>query len=765
MIAAPDAFKAYHQFILWQLTRDGRKVPIDRTLTIGNAHDPATHLDYHTAANTAALCGMGLAFVFTPADPFFFLDIDGARTGNQWSPLAEQLCKYFAGCAIEISQSGTGIHIFGTGPVPPHGCKNVKAGLEFYTEARFVALTGTGLTGGAAFKPPAGTLEWLVASYFPAGPAVDFTSSEWTAGPCLDWSGPEDDRELISRMLRSKSAAAVFGSRASISALWEADSDALAIAFPSHQSGDYPYDHSSADAALCAHLAFWTGKDCERIERLFQLSRLRREKWDNREDYRRRTILHATSRCTVVLGSPRPANSDPSPDSTEFRTDYQFMGVAQQQEHFKGCVYVRDLHRVLTPDGALLKPEQFRAMFGGYVFAIDAMNNKTTRSAWEAFTESQGTTFPKAFGACFRPELPSGLIIEEEGGSLVNIYTPAKVARKKGDPRRLTELLEKLLPNTRDRTILLSYMAACVQYIGVKFQWCPLLQGCQGNGKTLLLDCVANAIGWRYTHLPNPRDITNKFNSWILGKLFIGVEEVYVRDKQEAIEALKPLITNRRIEIHGKGQNQATGDNRANFIMCSNHKDAIRKTQTDRRYCVFYTAQQTKADMYAAGMTGDYFPKFYEWLRAGGHAVITEYLMTYEIHDEYNPAKGCHRAPVTTSTDEALMLSLGGLEQEILEAVGEGRYGFAGGWISSLALGQMISDRGDKRLITPNKRRQILQDLGYIPHPGLTGGRVNNIIPREAGKPILYVIQKHPSLLITAGTDVSKAYQKAQEST
>src|SRR3546814_2632418 len=47
-----------------------------------------------------------------------------------------------------------------------------------------------------------------------------------------------------------------------------------------------------------------------------------------------------------------------------------------------------------------------------------------------------------------------------------------------------------------------------------------------------------------------------------------------------------------RVEIQAKGQDQVTGDNRANFILTSNHKDAIVKTVNDRRYCVLFTAQQ-----------------------------------------------------------------------------------------------------------------------------------------------------------------------------
>lgn len=60
----------------------------------------------------------------------------------------------------------------------------------------------------------------------------------------------------------------------------------------------YANDQSTADLALCTYLAFWTGRDEGRIDRLFQQSGLhRKEKW-GRRDYRERTIDKA---CRTVF--------------------------------------------------------------------------------------------------------------------------------------------------------------------------------------------------------------------------------------------------------------------------------------------------------------------------------------------------------------------------------------------------------------------------------------------------------------------------------
>ena len=69
-------------------------------------------------------------------------------------------------------------------------------------------------------------------------------------------------------------------------------------------------NHSSADIALCNHLAFWTGKDAGRMDRMFRQSKLARHKWE-REDYRNMTIDKAIAGCSEVY-TPHAAHSNGS---------------------------------------------------------------------------------------------------------------------------------------------------------------------------------------------------------------------------------------------------------------------------------------------------------------------------------------------------------------------------------------------------------------------------------------------------------------------
>ena len=55
----------------------------------------------------------------------------------------------------------------------------------------------------------------------------------------------------------------------------------------------YDNDHSRADLALVSYLWYWTNGDAEKTDALFRNSALMRDKWENRADYRARTIEKA----------------------------------------------------------------------------------------------------------------------------------------------------------------------------------------------------------------------------------------------------------------------------------------------------------------------------------------------------------------------------------------------------------------------------------------------------------------------------------------
>jgi hypothetical protein len=778
----PLAFQplvAVKQFIIYKVQpspkREGKleKFPIDyRTGFFINAMDKAVWTDVDTALTAANQFGegYGVGFVLTENDPYFFLDIDNCllQDNSGWSTLACDLLNRFKGAAFEVSSSGRGLHILGKGNASPHNCRNEELNLEFYTANRFIALTGTHAGGSIDFDCTE-QLSWLVPTYFDRSKGLQLESDWWSDTPCSEWNGPLDDNELLRRARQSTSGKTTFGLGATFDDLWTGNTDILALVYPS--GGKTSYNASSADAALAQHLAFWTGNNAERMLRLMQQSALVRDKWE-RPDYLPRTIRAACSKQTewlcdkkpIIPIETKPIEHVPNILNAPIPiTGSRILDATQQIELFKGCVYVCDEHRALVPGGMMLDPQRFRVMYGGYQFVTDSLNGKMTRNAWDAFTESQAISAPRAESAFFKPTLAPGAIVYEDNRRLVNLWWPIDTPKKEGNIDPFLHHLKTLLPDERDQKILLSYMAAVIQYPGVKFSWAPLLQGVEGNGKTLFTMCLAYGVGFRYSHFPKAAEIASKFNDWLYCRLFIGIEDIFVSvNKQEIYEALKPMITGVRQEIEPKNGTKITREVCANFLLNTNHKDGLKKTLNDRRFAPFYTAQQTKDDLRRDGLTGLYFSKLYRWLEAEGYPIVNHFLTHYKIDPELNPAELCRVAPETSATQEAIAYSLGSIEQEIIEAIEQGIPGFKGGWASSMAVDRLLEKMRAAKYVPQNKRRDLMRNIGYDLHPHLDKGRVNNIVAPDNGKPRLYLTPDHPARTLTKAAEIAKAYSDAQ---
>lgn len=766
------------QFIVVKLVLkpDGKtdKLPIDhRTGRVSDAHNPDVWTDYGTAAVAAAIAHARtgephrVGFVVTEADPFVCIDVDGCLTDLGLSPTALDINAALPGAVVELSQSGKGLHFWlRASDCPEHAAKHTGLHVECYSSKRFILL-GT-IPSHWPAREMAGDcpgIRDVIARYFPprAAGAADLPDD----GPRADWHGPADDLELLRRAMQSKSAAGAFGGKATFADLWHADAAALARAFPDAERG---YDASSADAALCQHLCFWTGCDARRTDTLMRQSNLMRSKWDDRPEYLSHTIAVARGQQGDVLHDRRPEPGPAAPVAATAPTmtavtGETFLGPQQQAELFKGCVYVVDAHRVLVPGGNLLKPEQFNAKFGGYTFAMDARNERVTRKAFEALTESQVLRAPKADGTCFFPQQPYGAFVHDPGRVRVNTYWPVEVPRKFGDPTPFLNHVAKLLPDQRDRSICMAMLAALVQQQGHKFPWAIVLQGVEGNGKTLLSNCVAEAIGRRYVHWPKASKLAKQFNAWMPGKTFYAVEDIHTSEHVDVIEELKPMITGGKgLEIEGKGVDQISAEICGNFLFNTNHKTGIRKTRNDRRFCWMACAQQAVEDLARDGMDGKYFEVLYGWLNdRDGHAIVAEFLWTYPIPEDLDPTRGCTRAPRTSSTDEALRHGMGYVEQLVGEAIEQGRPGFCGGWVSSVCLGKLLEEKRKAQEVPPNARGTLLESMGYVRHPGLAGngGQVSHAL-QDNSKPKLYLLKQHPAISLHSPAAIAKAYSADQ---
>jgi hypothetical protein len=312
------ALEDYKQFVLYKLVPkpNGKndKLPLNpSTGMLSNAHDASiwmTAKDAFVHLEKFKAPDIGLGFVFTAADPWFFVDIDGCIVDGEYSDIAKDLLSMLPGAAVEISSSGKGLHIFGYGTPPEHACKNTTLDLELYHQDRFVAFGDLSNLTGEIFQDFTSYLPPLVAKYFV--PSIAYNDADWTTTPSAEWYGPEDDDELINKMCKTRSAKSAFGGGANFKDLWTRNVGVLSTSYPTDTEGA-EFDGSSADAALAQHLAFWTGNNCDRMHRLMLKSALVRDKWTKHKRYLGLTVSGAKTKQKTVHQGKRPVEVLPEP--------------------------------------------------------------------------------------------------------------------------------------------------------------------------------------------------------------------------------------------------------------------------------------------------------------------------------------------------------------------------------------------------------------------------------------------------------------------
>jgi putative DNA primase/helicase len=270
----PEEIRASTRWVIWRYEqRAGHRTKVPYIATRpgvrAQVNDPATCCPF-AVSMAAVQAGHGAGVGFVLGNGWVGVDLDDvrdARTGVIDATSVEilRLIDSYA----EVSPSGTGVHVLARGTLPPG--RRRRGHVEMYDGGRFFTMTGWHVPGTPrTLEERTEALELLHQRVFS------------TTGPLSPSRAPGPPRVLADdATLLARAAAARNGPK--FAALWRGD------------VGGYP-SRSEADLALCNCLAFWTGGDASRIDRLFRQSGLMRGKWDvarGTETYGQRTVACA----------------------------------------------------------------------------------------------------------------------------------------------------------------------------------------------------------------------------------------------------------------------------------------------------------------------------------------------------------------------------------------------------------------------------------------------------------------------------------------
>src|SRR5712691_2238434 len=289
LVPALQELQARPQWVCWRKElRKGTYTKIPYTPATGlpaRSNDPATWSSYPTACSTLQQSPDdydGLGYMFdrdlTGVDLDHCVHEDGMI--EDWAQsILDRLLSY-----AEYSPGGAGIHILVRGTIPrglrrsvPHA-SHPEAAIEMYCQGRYFTITGKHVAGTPS------TIEARQEAVLALHTQISAPSPQHARHLSSSPAGVDlPDTDLLDKARSAKDGAKFW-------ALWNGET-------PGYLSP------SEAELALCTLLAFWTGKDIERMDRLFRESGLYREKWDERhgrDTYGTLTLARAIEGCTQV---------------------------------------------------------------------------------------------------------------------------------------------------------------------------------------------------------------------------------------------------------------------------------------------------------------------------------------------------------------------------------------------------------------------------------------------------------------------------------
>lgn len=181
-------------------------------------------------------------------------------------------------------------------------------------------------------------------------------------------------------------------------------------------------------------------------------------------------------------------------------------------------------------------------------------------------------------------------IIAHQGVKLWNRYSPSGVvAAELCEEAVLAPFfrhIEFLFPAKGDRELFIDWMAMTVTKPELRIPWTPLLISPPGAGKGLIYAVLSKLMGEHNCNMIIPERLENQFNGFIANSTLVCIDEMKFSAKYGISDKLKNLISETKMEVNVKGEQEKNTQVYANVIIFSNHINATYVEDKDRRFWV-----------------------------------------------------------------------------------------------------------------------------------------------------------------------------------
>lgn len=556
-----DQFGRQKRWVIWRYeTLKGKKtkIPYGVTGKKASSTDSTSWVDYKTAVaavrENTRFDGVGI--VFTPSQTLLGIDIDHCLTGGQIRHADQASIQQLIASAdtyCEVSPSGEGLHLFVQVDEPLTLEHNKRAPFEVYTSGRYFTVTNT----------PFGEVKTVrTVTIAEAQELLAIIGYPWTADVPTNHTpiSIQSVHALSDEMILRKMFAAKNGD--DIKTLYDGGLDA------------YAGDASKADMALLMHLAFWSGRNAEQMERLWMLAPLgAREKTQKRADYRTRSIAVAISHCKEIYKPPAHTNPD---------LDLLYTKNAQDKRIY--TLNLENMCRILRKQAEFTGRFRYDIFKNGYEIRID--------NTWREMRDTDALDIQTQISILFAvfqrvgKDLVYDAMVkvskENECDSAVDFLTSLQWD---GKPRLDTWLVETY--GTPDdayhRAVGSNWFKGLVKRLvepGCKFDYVLVLEGRQGAKKSMSLSVLGGDWHLETTMSTDTKDFFMQFQS----NAIIEFSEGETLSRTE-VKRMKAIITTQYDKFRPPyGRATVSFPRRCVFAMTTNQEEYLKDETGNRRW-------------------------------------------------------------------------------------------------------------------------------------------------------------------------------------
>ena len=196
---------------------------------------------------------------------------------------------------------------------------------------------------------------------------------------------------------------------------------------------------------------------------------------------------------------------------------------------------------------------------------------------------------------------------------------------KPGDVQPWHDLTNFLFQNCPSNKIWVEkWLAFPLQNPGVKLLSSVVIYGqAKGTGKTFIAYLMGDIYGDNFIEVDND-DLGGAFNAWAKNKQFIYGDEITGGESRLDADKLKRIITRETVTINDKYVPHYTIPDRCNYLLTSNHPDAVFLEDGDRRYFIHEVIGPPCA-------TPGFYDKINYWRKQGGASHLFHYLLNLDL--------------------------------------------------------------------------------------------------------------------------------------